>query len=292
MLSERVCQSCARKVQNAVELHKFIESALNQNTEQQLSPSNTAQISPRGGSGRFKRLLPTSVPSPERSPQPKKGRKKNGNVRKTLTFIQADVSSSPNENNDTLEEEICHEWNIPLAEIHLNVEDLIGKQATELKVVVVNPGGRVENYCFFNDKTKSMVLNLCRKNGKTVASLTFQHPHVREELCEPLRKAVSGEFKEYCTESTDSVLQKSSPEDLALAVALDLAKILVHEAEVWCPLWMCCVKGICNVSNLSRDQENKRKTVLPCQQQSPPGVEINKCLQFPTGFLPFFFIAV
>jgi len=142
--------------------------------------------------------------------------------------------------------------NFPLAEIRLNIDDLLGKQTTELKVVVVNPNGRVENYSSFDDKTKSMITNLCRKHWKTVANLIFQHPHTREELCEPLRKAVSGEFKEYCAEKTDSVLQKSSPEDLA---ALS-NKILVHEAEVWCPLWMCCVRGACNVSN-SREENDK-----------------------------------
>ena len=93
--------------------------------------------------------------------------------------------------------------NFPLAEIRLNIDNLLGKRATEHKVVVVNPNGRIENYCSFAEyKTTSMIINLCRKYWKTVANLTFQH--AREELCEPLRKAVSGEF-----------LQKSSPEDLA-----------------------------------------------------------------------------
>ena len=70
--SERVCNVCVKKVQNAVELYEFTESALNQDQhiEQQLSPSNTSD-----GFERFKRRLPTSVSSPERSPKLKKDRK-------------------------------------------------------------------------------------------------------------------------------------------------------------------------------------------------------------------------
>ena len=236
--SERVCNVCAKKVQNAVEPYELTASALNQDQHigQQLSPSYTAS----DGSERFKRLLHTSVSFPERSPQPKKGRKKNGSARKTLSFVQAEVK----ENEENILEGEGPRGNFPLAEIRLNIDDLLGKRATEHKVVVVNPNGCVENYCSFAEyKTKSMIINLCRKYWKIVANLTFQHPHAREELCEPLRKAVSGEF-----------LQKSSPEDLAA----QSKKILVHEAEVWCPLWMCCVKGACNVSN-SRE-ENVKET--------------------------------
>lgn len=39
----------------------------------------------------------------------------------------------------------------------------------------------------------------------------------------------------------------SRPEDLAAFSN----KVLVHEAEVWCPFWMNCVKGAFNVRNYS-----------------------------------------
>ena len=96
------------------------------------------------------------------------------------------------------------------------MDDLLGKQASQLKVVIVAPSSRVENHTSFDDKTKSIIVNLCRKNWKTVANSSFQQPNVREELVEPLRKAISAEFKEYCSTSTDSVSKKCSPEDLAL----------------------------------------------------------------------------
>lgn len=39
----------------------------------------------------------------------------------------------------------------------------------------------------------------------------------------------------------------SRPEDLAAFSN----KVLVHEAEVWCPFWMNCVKGACKVRSYS-----------------------------------------
>ena len=133
----------------------------------------------------------------------------------------------------------------------------MGNQTSQVKVVIVAPSGRVKNHSSFDEKTKSLILNLCRKNWQTVANACFQHPHLREELTEPLRKAVNAEFKEYCNNSTDSVLKKSSPEDLAAFSN----KILVHEAEVWCPVWMACLKGACNVQE-SSDEDIKATNSL------------------------------
>ena len=50
---------------------------------------------------------------------------------------------------------------------------LLESSSTEAKVVIVNPGGRVETFSSFHDKTKSIIVNLCRKKWKTVANLTF-----------------------------------------------------------------------------------------------------------------------
>ena len=46
---------------------------------------------------------------------------------------------------------------------YLNVEDLLESSSTEAKVVIVNSGGRVETFSSFHDKTKSIIVNLCRK---------------------------------------------------------------------------------------------------------------------------------
>ena len=110
-------------------------------------------------------------------------------------------------------------------------------------MVIVNPGGRVETFSSFHYKTKLIIVNLCRKKLKTVANLTFQHPNIPEELPDPLRRTVSKEFQEYCNNATDSVLKKSRTDDLAVF----LNKVLVHEADVWCPFWMNHVRGAFNV---------------------------------------------
>ena len=83
------------------------------------------------------------------------------------------------------------------------MEDLLESSSTEAKVVIVNPGGRVETFSSFHYKTKLIIVNLCRKKLKTVANLTFEHPIIPEEF--PLRRTVSKEFQEYCNNETDSV---------------------------------------------------------------------------------------
>ena len=69
-----------------------------------------------------------------------------------------------------------------IASSNLNVEDLLESTTTEVKVVIVNPSGRVEMFSSFQDKTKSMIANLCRRRWKTVANLAFAHPNVRVEI--------------------------------------------------------------------------------------------------------------
>ena len=123
------------------------------------------------------------------------------------------------------------------------MEDLLESSSTEAKVVIANPGGRVETFSSFHYKMKSIIVNLCRKKLKMVANLTFEHPNIREELPDPLRRTVSKEFQEYCNNATDSALKKSRADDRAAFSN----KVLVHEADVWCPFWMNCVRGVCNV---------------------------------------------
>jgi len=82
MLSNRVCHACGRKIHNAFQLYNFIY--LNLETEKE-----TAMIEVAGDSGRFKRLLPTTVSSPDQSPQVRKGLKISGEstaVKKSLSF--------------------------------------------------------------------------------------------------------------------------------------------------------------------------------------------------------------
>ena len=241
-LSDRVCRPCGRKIRNAFQLYTFIkgslENALSQDTPSQDSASEDST------SARFKQLLPSSVSSPDRSPRPKKGQRRSSEAKKSLSFLENSENELLSEGKD--EEMITPQVNKPLVEHNFNVDDLLSYQSTQVKVAIVNPSCCVDVHSQFDENMKSMILNLCRKNWSTVANLALRHPNVRSEIGDSLRKAVGEEFKEYCGEAADSVLKKSSPDDLAAYSN----SILVYEAEVWCPLWMSSLKGACNVSDL------------------------------------------
>ena len=248
--SDRVCHACGRKIRNAFDFYTFIASNLKREKD------NSAVMEVDDHSGRFKRLLPTTISSPDRSPQARKGKKATGqksSAKKSLSFkdVSSSVVNTDSHHNEISTSNTADDSPQEAGELflsYLNVEDLLESSSTEAKVVIVNPGGRVETFSSFHDKTKSIMVNLCRKKWKTVANLTFEHPNIREELPDPLRRTVSKEFQEYCNNATDSVLKKSRPDDLAAFSN----KVLVHEADVWCPFWMNCVRGACNVRDSSQ----------------------------------------
>jgi len=70
--SDRVCHACGRKIRNAFELYTFMASNLKREKD------NSAAMEVDDHSGRFKRLLPTTISSPDRSPQARKGKKATG----------------------------------------------------------------------------------------------------------------------------------------------------------------------------------------------------------------------
>ncbi|KAJ7384014.1 hypothetical protein OS493_024026 [Desmophyllum pertusum] len=159
----------------------YNQTVLVQGETRTVIPKGNPMDSPGDSPRRVKRLLPSSVSS---SPQPKKGHKKNSTVKKSLNFVaETLLPNKENEEPSNVELITNQGRDIPLlAEIELNVEDLSGKQTTELKVV--NPNGRVDKHSTFDDKTKSMILNLCRKNWTTVSNLSVEHPNVRQETGE------------------------------------------------------------------------------------------------------------
>ena len=72
---------------------------------------------------------------------------------------------------------------------HMNVKELLESSATEVKVAIFNPN--VETFSTFENKTKSMIANLCRKRWRTAANSAFAIPDVREELADPLRRTIA-----------------------------------------------------------------------------------------------------
>ena len=87
----RVCHACARKIRNAFELYNFVYSSLQKEKAIKVS----------GDSSRCKRLLPTTVWSPDRSPQTRKGHKasrENLASKKSLKFGEFPPLSSTTNN--------------------------------------------------------------------------------------------------------------------------------------------------------------------------------------------------
>ena len=97
VLSSRVCHFCGRKIFNAVELVRFIRSGLERNLEVPLCSSDQdTQV-------RIKRLLPSSVSSPDRSPQAKKNLFKDRSTpKKSLNFLESTPSNATNKENTLL----------------------------------------------------------------------------------------------------------------------------------------------------------------------------------------------
>ena len=90
LVSSRVFQSCGRKIFNAAELFHFICSGIERNVE---VPSSSTPHK-KDSQARIKRRRPSSVSSPDRSPQPRKVIFRNslppaplGNMRKIMRTI-------------------------------------------------------------------------------------------------------------------------------------------------------------------------------------------------------------
>ena len=147
LLSSRVCQSCGRKIFNVVELFRSIHSGLERNVEVPLCSSHQdMQVS-------IKRLIPSSVCSPDRRIYTKA----------VLPLRNHQISQNRLKENMLLDvnQEIITP-RVPHFSAELNVENLCGKQTTQLKVLIANPNGRIDSHCSFDDKTKSIIVKACR----------------------------------------------------------------------------------------------------------------------------------
>ena len=129
-----------------------IRSGLERNVEVPLSSSHQdTQV-------RSKRLLPSSaVSSPDWSPQAKENLyKSRSTTKKSLNFSESTPSNATNKENMRLDvnQEIITP-SVPQFSAELNVENLCGKQTTQLKVLIVNPNGRIDSHCSVDDEALS-----------------------------------------------------------------------------------------------------------------------------------------
>ena len=75
-------------------------------------------------------------------------------TKKSLNFLESTPSNATNEENmrlDVNQEKI--KPRIPQFSAELNVENLCGKQTFQLKALIVNPNGRIDLHCSFDDET-------------------------------------------------------------------------------------------------------------------------------------------
>ena len=108
---------------------------------------------------RIKCFLPSSVSSLDRSPQAKKNLfKGHSTTKKSLNFSESTPSNATKKENMPLNvnQEIITPC-ISHFSAELNVENLCGKQTTQLKVLIINPNGRIESHCSFDNKTNAII---------------------------------------------------------------------------------------------------------------------------------------
>ena len=142
---------------------------------------------------RFKRQLPSTI-SPDRRPTSKAAKRSSG-AKKSLAFC--------------LEKE-----NLTNADAHMNVEGLLDKPTTKVKTIIVYPNGNVECRSSFSKESASIIINISKRNWKTVANTICKHEEIKAELLDPITKAVDAEFTDYCKDSRKSILLAKTPAEV------------------------------------------------------------------------------
>jgi len=244
--SDRVSKACGRKIRTLDHLYSFIASTL----------FNDDQETASRGEDRFKRCLPTSASSPERSPMIIKvqrknnelsaaqkregeaegdgelgGKRKRNSLRKSLFCMAADKREETGEES---KENDSGEWELGL----LNVDDLIGdKNDTRVKVLISYASGHVEVRSPQEKKSIAIIKNMALKHWNAVANVIFDHVELRKELPVALKRNVSAEFREYCR--SDSVLKGTDPDQLSSFSN----HLFLREIAIFYPLWDASVTG-------------------------------------------------
>ena len=252
-VSERVCRSCGRKIRNASELYRFIQTAVtcsnDSATGNETEESDLQECS-------SKRELPTTV-----TPNRQKGKRRpgnpdeesteRGNSRKSLQFSE-DSAAAESEKTDgaVLSQDTISD--VPAGDVltcHLNIDDLAESTGKQVKVLILNPNGEVFVRSTFDVWTKSLISNLALRNWKTAANIAFKHREMRAHNLEAVRMALSTEFKELS--KCDTILKGRKPEEIAAFSN----KIFIHELSVFCPLWHSCLRGVCGITKSNSEKK-------------------------------------
>ena len=251
-LSERVCQSCGRKIRNASELYCFVKTAVTSTNAVAASATNCEAVENNQEDIR-KRQLPTTI-TPERNkgkrrpPQDKDKDQDSGQrgTRKSLFSVEnaaTEIRSLVEEiEDDPSEGDNSHTQSADMLTSLCNIEDISETTSKQLKVLILYPNGDVVVRDSFDDTTKSLISNLALKNWKTAANLAFKHIELTEHNLEAVRMALSAEFK--ALSKCDTILKGRKPDEIAAFSN----KVFMHELSVFCPLWYSCLKGACGIT--------------------------------------------
>ncbi len=217
-LSDRVCNSCGRKVRNLFQLFHLVKNSTKEESVQSLD--------------RFKRQLPSSVSPSQRSPGNRK-------VLRTRLHGTASKSSPQKALFSSVQEQSQQQPNDNFLQEHRNVSNLFEINESQVKVTIVYPSGNVAIPKVQDKQSQMLIKNISLKNWKAAANGFFVHKSLKEELPAALRRSVSSEFVEYSR--SDSILKGTKPDKLAGFSA----KHLVEEIRIFCPLWNASVYGAC-----------------------------------------------
>ena len=229
--SNRVCSKCSTKIRNTVQLMRFLRSGFAASRS-----STSIQCSPTAAVERFKQMSSsphsanpgkqtrTASPKEKGVEAPMKDCSEKPTARRSITYdMSSDVTSR------RVREEIC---------------DLMSMEEVDKPALrIIIPTGN-DNFAFRSTPdatTANIVKNICNKNWKPVVNALFVHTELKDELLHCLSKNMAREMTGYI--HSDSMLKYSAPSELA---AFSNRK-LVHEIEVYCPLWHACLTGAANV---------------------------------------------
>ena len=140
----------------------------------------------------------------------------------------------------------------------LSVNELLGHNSTQVKVVVLNPNQATETKSSFSEESKSLILNISRKKWQTTANAVFKHPELKDKLFKHLQGVIAKEFSNYCKDSTKSILLGKSPKE----VAEFRSKKLLKKLQISCPYWSAAIMGASGVYNTADDANAVKSNAL------------------------------
>lgn len=226
-LSDRLCNACALKIKNTCYGLSFIRNTLNvphptliDEREKENEKSNaTIEI-------RTKRTLPTTVSTPERSPNQKKvARTDNGD--RCKKSLQYDNGTTNNDLRLFNTDDIC-----------------VSDKKAKVKVMIQWPNGRTEVRIpsAEEQESTSIIKNLALKRWDHVCKAVWTHPALRSLMLKSVWTVINHELSTYCSSPDCIFKQKATKEIISFST-----KAAVDEICSKCPTWFHCIKGACGI---------------------------------------------